>query len=78
MFAEAHDQFLDDFIASAIEANGLLVGGCGNNPAEGFVVSMGNCKSATEEQLDAVLTWLKADARVIEATVGPLIDAWHG
>ena len=78
VFAQAHDQFLDEFIEDAIEANTLLVGGCGGNPADGFVVAMGNRESATIEQREAVLAWLSADDRVIESDAGPLVDAWHG
>jgi uncharacterized protein YggL (DUF469 family) len=76
--SDEQGEFLDSFIERAIEANGLLVGGCGGNPVEGFVVAQGNRASATEEQREAVLEWLKSEPRALNPEVGPLVDAWHG
>jgi uncharacterized protein len=75
---DERNALLDDWIRSAIEANGLLFGGGGRNSHwEGFV-TLDRRGSATEGHREAVNRWLKSESRVSEFEVGPLVDAWHG
>ncbi|TWH64601.1 hypothetical protein LX59_02271 [Azomonas agilis] len=66
------DNFWDEFILEAIEANQLLFAGS----ETGFVVPMGSV-SATPEHQQRVQTWLKARLEVFSVNIGPLMDAWY-
>lgn len=75
---EGLEAFLWQFLEHAIEANGLLAGGGGGNPASLFVVSEVNRASATDEQREKVRSWLASRPEVVDFDVRPLRDAWHG
>lgn len=75
---EAREELLWAFLTAAIEANGLLAGGGGGEPADFFVASATRCGSATEEQRAAVRQWLAGETRIAWFDVGPLLDAWYG
>lgn len=70
---EEIDTFLDQFIAQALEANGLdYVGG------EDFgLVCLAERGSVTEEQRAAVENWLKGRSELSKVEVSPLVDAWY-
>ncbi|UFH50647.1 YggL family protein [Pseudomonas sp. KNUC1026] len=70
---QAIDAFLDDFLADAIDANGLdYVGG------EDFgMVCLGERGSVSEEQRSAVEAWLKGRDELSKVEVSPLVDAWY-
>lgn len=78
---EDHNQFWDDFIEEAIEANGLAFGG-GFGPEEeqgqGFVVTSHDRGSATDEHRAMVQAWLMNNPEIVECRVEPLRDAWYG
>ncbi|PVZ20367.1 MULTISPECIES: YggL family protein [unclassified Pseudomonas] len=70
---QAIDAFLDDFLANAIDANGLdYVGG------EDFgMVCLAQRGSVSEEQRAAVEAWLKGRNELTKVEVSPLVDAWY-
>lgn len=65
--------FLDAFLKSAMEANGLgYVGG------DDFgLVCLDKRGSVSEEQRAAVEAWLKGRSELTEVSVSPLIDVWY-
>lgn len=65
---------VDSFLAEVIEPRSLALGGWITN---GFVVPFGR-GSATDDDRQAVRSWLQARPEIKTARVGPLIDAWHG
>ena len=67
-------QFLDDWIDSAIEANGLSFGGGTDTKThEGYVVPNGR-GTATEYHRHIIDDWLSAHPKIRFYTVGPLTD----
>lgn len=73
---EALNSFTDQFLAQAIENNGLLFGGGIGN---GFVTALnrqGKGSSASEEHRILVRNWLAAHPLVTEVQIGELLDAW--
>lgn len=76
---QEHDELFDEWILKAIEDNGLLFGGgFGRGVCSGFITVDKTRGSATEHYRQAVEAWLKANPKVLNFTVGPLVDAWHG
>lgn len=72
------DQFIDDFIIQAIEANQLMFGGGGReNLWEGFV-TLNRRGSATQVHQDQLQSWLSSRPEVSEFQIGDLQDAWYG
>lgn len=65
--------FLEAFLAEAIEANGLHYMG---DEEYGFVC-LGRRGSVSEEQRQAVETWLKGREEVSAAKVSALLDVWY-
>jgi len=75
---DERNALLDDWIANAIEANGLQFGGGGgSNVWEGYV-TLASEGSASEDHRRTVENWLKLDPRIVKYRVGSLTDAWHG
>jgi len=78
---EDHNQFWDDFIEEAIEANGLAFGG-GFGPEEGegqgFVVTSPGRGSATDEHRVIMQEWLMNHPEIEKYRVDQLRDAWYG
>jgi uncharacterized protein YggL (DUF469 family) len=72
---EDADTFLDDWIISAIEANGLLFGGGGDAKMCGGYVSLDGRGTATENHRRIIDEWLSAHPNVHHHVVGPLTDA---
>lgn len=70
---KARDDLWALFIAELIETRGLAFSG----NEEGYVTKFGR-GSATEEDRQAVSTWLTERAGLDRVTIGPLEDAWYG
>lgn len=75
-----NERFLDAFIESAVEANGLACSGGGfpGRTMEFFVTRSGLRPSTTEGDRRLVHAWLEARPDVASFTVGGLRDAWYG
>ena len=77
---ESYDLFLDDFIAF-IESNDLVLGSVlyqlGMDETKAIVTGCG-CNSPTEEDRQAILSWVKLRPEVSSAEAGDLVDAWYG
>lgn len=70
------DEFIDAFLAEAVEPQGLGFLGGGRDEWTGFVTAFGR-RSVTPSQRDAVLAWLRAHEVAHAVRAGPLVDAWH-
>jgi len=70
------NQFLDLFITSAIECNGLMFGGGIGNTIDGFI-SLAKKGSVTEEQRQKVKSWLESNSNLTTVEVGTLTNAWY-
>ena len=76
----SHDVFdavVDAFISQAIEAQGLLCGGGGENPEWSVFVTREGRGSVTEEHSQAIERWLAAPPEVNAMQIGPLVNAWY-
>ena len=71
------NKLIDAFIEQAIEANGLMFGGGGNESEWSGFVTLDRRGSATEEHRQFVQSWLQSQPQIVEHQVGPLVDAWH-
>ncbi|TWT37042.1 hypothetical protein KOR34_19890 [Posidoniimonas corsicana] len=74
--AATRNSVLDEFI-EMIESRNLQFGGGGLREYSGFVAGPWR-GSATDEDRQAVLQWLHAQAEIVAAKAGPMRDAWHG
>ena len=72
------DAFLDRFVESAVEANGLLCGGGGGPVQFEFFVVGQTRLGASEAQRRRLQEWLRRQPEVAFQRVGELEDAWHG
>lgn len=75
---DERNALLEDWIISAIEANGLLFGGGGAAHVWQGFVTLNSEGSATEEHRRRLEEWLQHEPRILKYRVGPLTDAWHG
>lgn len=71
---QAEEALLIAFIEEIIGPRGLIYGG---SVSCGFVCKAGG-GSATEEDREAVLAWLKARPEIAGAVARELSDAWYG
>lgn len=75
----AYDVLIDDFIAF-IESRDLAVGGMGGSfplaETDG-VIQASDRRSPTEEDRQAVVTWLSLRPEVAEAGADDFVDGWH-
>lgn len=75
----AYDLLLDDFLAF-IESRDLAVGGMGGKlpltETEGVIQAWAR-NSPTEEDRQAVVTWLRLRPEVVEAGADDFVDGWH-
>lgn len=62
---EGFDEFLDDFIMEAIEANGLYCGGGGRGDKIDIVVELGRLEDDPDAKLRTIMTWLDARHDVV-------------
>ena len=70
---EAVDDFLDQFLRDAMEANGLgYVGG-----DDYGLVCLAKRGSVSEEQRAQVEAWLKGRSELIDFSASPLMDVWY-
>ncbi len=74
------DDFVDAFIADAIERQGLVFGGGGSPTREwnGVVSRDHRYESTTEAHREAVSAWLKERSEVASFSISPPWDIWHG
>jgi uncharacterized protein YggL (DUF469 family) len=72
------DDFLDAFIAQAIEAHGLAFGGGGHEDRLTGVIEVGTMTDPIEARLQPIRRWLEARADIEAYVVGALVDLWHG
>jgi len=68
-------KFIDQFLAEAIEANGLFFGGGINTESSGFI-TYSHRDSATDGHRQLVKKWLSAQPIVSNIEIGELEDAW--
>jgi hypothetical protein len=73
--SETQGRFFDQFLAGAIESNGLLFGGGFSKDSEGFA-TLAKRGSATEEHRVRVRSWLAANPLVADVQIGELVNAW--
>lgn len=74
------NQFIDEFIEHAIEANGLSFGG-GGHPSTGWkgVIQPRSEESMISEvDLELILTWLRDRAEVGSFELSDSFDLWYG
>lgn len=69
----AFETFFEQFLAEAIEGNGLIFIGCD----EFGMVCLGKRGSVSAEQRAAVEAWLQGRNELSSVKVGPLVDAWY-
>lgn len=69
----AQEQLVIDLLEAIIEKRDLALGGWIDS---GFVSKFGN-GSATEDDIQAVQTWLKDCKALKDVKVGTLVDAWY-
>ena len=73
---EAMNDFFDEFLADAIEANDMVFGGGGDKEGfSGFVVPAARYESATDKERTLVSEWLDKNDLIAEHKVGELVDA---
>ena len=72
------DDFLDEFIAQAIEAHGFAFRGGGHGDRLTGVIEVGRTGDSIAARLQHVRHWLGARTDVKQYVVGPLFDSWHG
>jgi uncharacterized protein len=76
--ADGFNEFLDDFLEQAIEAQGLTFGGGGHADRLAGVIGVGRADDPIEARLQHIRRWLDAHADVEACAVGTLVDLWHG
>jgi uncharacterized protein YggL (DUF469 family) len=80
MRGEPYHDFINDFFGF-LEQRGLLGGGFGGkepfSETEGVIANIDR-GSPTEEDREAVVTWLRARPEVTDARARDFKDAWHG
>jgi uncharacterized protein YggL (DUF469 family) len=74
---DGFDDFLEDFLEQAIEAQGLCFGGGGQGDRFSGVIEVGHTGEPIAARLQYVRHWLGARADVKQYVVGPLFDSWH-
>lgn len=74
--SKALDDFVDEFLAEAIENNSLKFGGgFGGNDSGGFA-TLNKRGGTTEDHRALVRNWLAAHPHVTNMQIGELVDAW--
>ncbi|MDD5094972.1 MAG: 50S ribosome-binding protein YggL [Dehalococcoidia bacterium] len=75
--SEVLDQFLDDLVIEAVEANGLYCGGGGRANEIDLVVELGRLTDDPEARFRMVTAWLDARPDVVAYKADRLFDLWH-
>ena len=75
---DGFDEFLDDFIEKAIEANGCYCGGGGKEDKLDVVVELGHREDDPTARLKRITAWLDARPDVQDCRTGEEFDLWHG
>ena len=69
---------LENFIAQAVEENGLQFGGGGDTHWQGFIVLNKSRGSVTLHHRETVRRWLEENSQISNIRIGELRDVWHG
>jgi len=80
MTGEPYDDFLGA-LSSFLDTHGLLAGGFGGRLPlleTGGIVAKADRGSASEEDIAAVVAWLRARPEIKDAKASHLFDAWYG
>src|SRR6186713_2096843 len=72
------DEFLDRFIAEAVEGNRLSCAGGGGPKRWHFVMQPEQRHGGTDADRARVAAWLQGEESVAMHKMGPLFDLWHG
>lgn len=75
---DGFDEFLDDFIEQAVEANGCYCGGGGSDDKLDVVVELGCRSDDPDARLKRIAAWLDGRPDVLSWKVGKAFDIWHG
>ena len=75
---DGFDEFLDAFIAEAIEANGCSCGGGGKEDKLDVIVELGRRSEDPAARMKRVTVWLDARPDVQIWRTGEEFDIWHG
>lgn len=70
-------QFLNAFVEECIEANGLNCEGCLTNEGCNITARAEDPTQTSEEQRQAVRTWLEGRSDIELVSFGELVDAWY-
>jgi len=69
------DAFLDEIVEFVVSKNLIIGGGGGVDEFEGFISSNDRYGSATEEDRNAVSSWLEGQSIIQSVEVSELVDA---
>jgi uncharacterized protein len=72
------DEFLDAFIAEAIEANGCFCGGGGKEERLDLIVELGRRSEDPGARLKNIAAWLDSRPDVQRWKIGEEVDIWNG
>ena len=75
---DGFDEFLDNFIEEAFEANGCFCGGGGKDDKLNVIVELGRSSNDTPARMKKIAEWLHARPDVLNWKMGEVFDLWHG
>ena len=75
---DGFDDFMEDFLEQAIEAQGVFFGGGGHHERFSGMIEVGRATDPIDACLRHVRDWLDARADVAQYVVGPRVDLWYG
>jgi uncharacterized protein YggL (DUF469 family) len=75
---DCFNEFLDEFIRAAIEANGCRCVGGGKEDSLDIIVELGRYADDREGKIRSIRSWLDGRSDVAGYRVGPPLDLWHG
>lgn len=75
---EGFDDFFDEFIEEAIEANGCYCGGGGKEDRLNVIVELGRKLNEVEIKKNYIIEWLRLRPDVKNWRLGEIFDIWHG
>ncbi len=75
--SDQFDEFLDAFIAEAVEANNCYCGGGGSKNMLDIIVELG-LQQHCEERLQSIIAWLQNRTDIENYKIGEKFDLWHG
>ena len=72
------EEFLDEFVEQAIEANGCYCGGGGKEDCLAVVVELGRRSDDPVDRMKRIAAWLDARTDVKSWRMSEEFDLWHG